>query len=162
MQLSEIQDLIAKIKGCTFASLDSVTYPSKGIRRECVKESVILFASPGYEDMVNRRLASIGKTADFAVSSLPWGERLDNSPIIYHVKDGVPRHYLQTILLKEGECHFYICDTEVDPAQLGLPRSGVNQGLPRENEVVVRTYRLDNITAIRLMGEERPILSAKF
>lgn len=155
MELHEIKDLLDKIHGCTFASLDANTMEG-GIRRVVTNESVILFTNKGgsgYEGMVRRRLAEAGlDPSGFVLSELPWGERVEGTPLIYHKhKD---RHYLQTILLKPGRVQAFINDTELDPDVLKKP-GGRNQGLPDDRRVVVQTYGLDNILALRLMGEER-------
>lgn len=166
MELNQIKDLLSSINGCTFASLDACTEPTPGVRKVTTNERVILFTNKvqesGYANMVRRRLEQAGKNPDdFVLSDLPWGERVPETPLIYHAG----RHYLQTVLLHPGEEKCFIGKHEVSCKTM-FPNKGTNQGLSDDSEVVVRTYKLENITAIRLLGEEvvapkRKILSLK-
>lgn len=159
MDIAILQNLLKSVSGCTFATLDAITHPVKGvdtIRCEMTGERVLLFATKdgksGYELKVKRALLEAGKNADnFTVSDLPWGERIDNSPIIMH--NG--RYYLQTIQLSPGKSRYYIVDTEVDPRELGLRQvyPSAKQGLPEGESVIVHTYLVDNITRIAAMNE---------
>lgn len=158
MFIAELKALLEKVKGCTFASLDTETQPSSGIRKLTVSESILLFNSKvsGYENMVRRRLEALGKNPDnFVLQDLPWGQRMEGWPgcIIQH-RDGL---HLQTIVMRHGTSEVFIGDKKVPPeeVQFLLPsKKPSNQGLPDEKAVIVRTYSLKSITAIRLMGEE--------
>lgn len=156
MELSVILPVVKLIRGATFATLDATTAPAKGIKKVSTGVRVILFntkGGSGYESMVKRRLAEAGRNPDnFVVGDLPWGERVDGTCILQH--HGVL--YLQCIVLDAGSNDFFIGSLRVSPEGLGL-REGcqrTNQGLPVGSEVLVATYKLDSITAIRLMGEE--------
>ena len=148
-----LNNLLMKVEGCTFATLDAITMPKPGLRCETVGERVIMFTnkrSSGYENMVKRRLVAAGKNPDnFVLGELPWGERVPNSPLI--TLRGIL--YLQTILLVPGVCKYYVGNNEVDPKDFGIRPRRTNQGLPPGEEVLVNTYRLENITRIALMGE---------
>ena len=170
MELSQIEHLIARIDGCTFASLDATTKPSPGVRKVVVNEQVILFTnkrSSGYENMVKRRLEQAGLDPDtFTVGPLPWGERIPNTPLI----NCAGNLYLQCIIRKPGDASYFIGTRQLSPeaaeAFIRKDRGSPNQGLPRDKEVVCRCYALATIDAIRLMGEEvvrvpRPILTIK-
>lgn len=154
MELAAIHDLLNAISGCTFASIDSECEVTKGIRCITIGTSVMLFSmkeGSGYENMVKRRLEQAGKDPkNFVLGDLPWGERIPNSPLIYHKG----KHYLQTILLYGGAETFYIGRHQVDPSDLDLRKIRTNQGLPVGREVHVRTYALDSISKIMLLGEE--------
>jgi hypothetical protein len=152
MELVAIKELIDKISGCTFANIDSVTYPRAGIRQETTGTRVLLFTNKtgsGYERMVRRRLIEAGKDPDnFVLSDLPWGERIPETPIISHRGE----LYLQAIVLAAGMSRCFLRDTEVNCCDF-LPASRrSNQGLG-DNSVFVRTYKLDSIIRIALMGE---------
>lgn len=154
MELFPLQNLLDKIQGCTFATLDTETEPSNGIKKVTQGERVILFTnkkSSGYDNMVRRRLEEAGKNPDgFSLGDLPWGERLPNSPLI----ENKGKYYLQCIRLAEGQSRYFIGEREVrDPSGLGLRTRRSNQGLAKENEVEVACYRLDHILRIALMGE---------
>jgi hypothetical protein len=153
MDLFNLQNLLDKIQGCTFATIDTTTN-SNGITKVTTGERVILFTnkkSSGYENMVRRRLQEAGKDPDgFRLGDLPWGERLENSPII--VNKG--QYYLQTISLVAGQSKYYIGRREVrDPSGLHLRSRGKQPGLPPGDAVKVSCYKLESIDRIVLMGE---------
>lgn len=152
MELARLLETIDKIKGCTFASIDSVTEPVRGLTWRHEGERVILFNCDhsGYEAMVRRRLEKEGKDPNFTVDTLPWGERV-KGPLIHHKG----KHYLQTIQLQPGTSVYKIGQTVIPAyeAERMLPRRSSNQGLELDNTVRVNTYNVDNITEIRLMGE---------
>lgn len=149
--------LCSRIKGATFATIDSETFVKKSIR--CVRkgERAILFATSGgsgYENMVQKRLAEAGFNPDsFHVGPLPWGQRIDNLPIIQH--NG--KSYLQFIRLSGGDVKYYIgtTDIEADPVVYGIEDSySLKQGLPLDKQVKIRVYDINNIHRIVMMGEE--------
>jgi hypothetical protein len=152
MVLDEVFELLKAISGCTFASLDSRTEPKPGIICITTGERVMLFTnkkSSGYENMVRRRLMEAGKNPDnFVLSDLPWGIRVDDSPIIEHAG----RYYLQTVVMEHGESKYYIGATEIDPAAVGIRPRRTNQGLSLGNEVIVKTFKIESITRITLLG----------
>lgn len=163
MQLTQIQDLVDRINGCTFAGLDCITtIELSGARRvikKCFNARVILFTnkkSDGYENMVRRRLEQEGKDPDsFVLGQLAWGKRLPNSPLIMH--EG--KHYLQVIFLAEPRPEYYLDGQRVRKRDIkGFPKDKLGsgrQGLEDKNKVVVRTYALESIKCIRLFGEQR-------
>lgn len=120
MNLMQIQDLLDKVNGCTFAGLDCVTdvklaggrkNPYQGkLVKHCYGNRVMLFTnklSNGYENMVRRRLVAEGKDpSSFQLGELVWGTRLPNSPIIEHKN----QHYLQVIFLVPGEPQYFATD----------------------------------------------------
>jgi hypothetical protein len=152
MDLATLMTLLEQIKGCTFATIDSVTEPTKGIRCETSGTRVILFTNKtgsGYERMVRRRLKEAGKNPDdFVLSHLPWGERVPETPLIAHRGE----IYLQTIVLTEGTSRCFLRDTEVNCSDFLPRRNRPNQGLGADS-VLVRTYNLNSIIRIALMGE---------
>lgn len=156
MELNEINDLLSRINGATFASLDAETEPSPGIRKVTIGERVMLFTNKGgsaYGKMVQRRLMEAGlNPLNFVLGDLPWGERVEGTPLILHKG----RYYVQCIVLDSGVSTFFIGGIRSeDPSGLRLSRRRSNQGLCRTDEVIVSTYRLENITRLRLLGEER-------
>jgi hypothetical protein len=158
MEVDHLRKIMQSFKGATFASLDAETKPRPGIIRRTFGERVILFRmdkGSGYENIVNRRLEELGMEPKFRVGPLPWGGRVDdNLPLIQY--KGF--YYLQTIQLKEGDEKYFIFDREIPKDELpafGIqPKGGSNTGLPRGEKVIIQTYSLDNIRAIRLLGWE--------
>lgn len=154
MNYDQLMNLLNRVHGCTFASMDSVTSPSSGITKVTKGEQVILFsntADSGYESMIRRRLKEFGRDPNtFVVSDLPWGTRVENLPIIAHKG----RFYLQAVRLYPGEVKTFIGSREVSNDLLDKSAFKWNQQLPKEKQVEVRTYALDNITRMRLLKEE--------
>jgi hypothetical protein len=153
MELEALKLLLDKVDGSTYATIDSTTYPTPGVRKVTTGTRVILFTNKGgisgYGEMVKRRLLEAGKDPrDFVLGDLPWGERIPDTPFI--INRGV--YYLQTVVLEPGQSIGYIGNREVDLNDFVPPRR-TNQGLPKGDEVVVATYRVDHIDSIRLMGE---------
>jgi hypothetical protein len=152
MEIEALQLLLDRVNGCTFATIDSTTKPMPGLRKVTTGTRVLLFTNKegsGYEALVKRRLIEAGKDPrNFVLSDLPWGEKIPNTPII--ANRGF--YYLQTIVLKPGQSVGYVGNREVNIDDYCPPRR-TNQGLPKEDEVVVSTYRLDHIDRIALMGE---------
>lgn len=158
MLLHQLQRVLSGFRGCTFASLDAETKEG-GLIRRVTNERVMLFTnsrSSGYENLVKRRLQAEGKNPDLFVSGdLAWGERLADSPIIAH--RGF--YYLQTILMSKGEEKYFMpTGNEVPPHLVSafVGKRSSNQGLSDEKAVIVHCYALENIKAIRLLGEELP------
>lgn len=153
MELSELQDTLSRIEGCTFATLDALTEAKSGITRVTTGERVILFTnkrSSGYENMVRRRLQQAGLDPDgFRLGDLPWGERMPETPIIVHKG----KYYLQTITLEPGAYEYFLGRHVVDPMSFGIKPPKTKQGLPPGKEVLVATYALENITRLVLMGQ---------
>lgn len=157
MELHQVQELLSSINGCTFASLDAETVPSAGFRKVIENERVILFTNKtgsGYENMVRRRLKSIGRNPNsFVLGDLPFGERVPETPLIEY--KGL--YYLQTIQLVPGKVRTFLGSEELTMEEVEFMfkrRPSASQGLPSSDQVVVHTYRLENLTAIRLLGEE--------
>lgn len=159
MEFEILKALVSRIHGATFASLDTVTRcgSNKCLRKVSNNERVILFRTnggSGYENRVKRFLTEAGKNPEgFIVGPLPWGERIDNLPLI--TCNG--NYYLQTIQLSPGETKYYlgITDTVVsDPSIFGVRSRGVSkQDLPVSSQVIVNTYDIRNIKRIALFGQ---------
>jgi hypothetical protein len=153
-----LDDLLSRIDGCTFATIDATTTLSAGLVKVVTGKRVILFTnkiSSGYENMVKRRLEEAGKDPkSFHSGDLPWGTRIHNSPLIEHKG----RVYLQTIDLTAGQADYFMLGDKLTPEEVeGLklkPRHADNQGLALSSQVQVSCYLLENIDRIVLMGEQ--------
>jgi hypothetical protein len=152
MDIEALQLLLDKVNGCTFATIDSTTYPTPGLKKVTTGTRVLLFTNKkvsGYGELVKRRLIEAGKDPrNFVLNDLPWGERIPDTPLIGHRGN----YYLQTIVLKPGQSVGYIGNREVNPADF-VSRPRTNQGLPKDDEIIVAAYRLDHIDRIALVGE---------
>lgn len=150
MDFTLIQNLVDKINGCTFASIDATCYPKTGVKLVIQGERVILFTNKncsGYENMVRRRLEEAGKDpASFVLGRLPWGERVPESPFIEHKG----KCYIQTIVLAHGLETWYKDDIKVDSKEFPMAQ---RYRSPDPNKVEVHTYNIESIDRIALMGE---------
>lgn len=150
MDFNILQNLLDKISGCSFASIDAVCFPKPNIRLEIQGERVIMFTNKtcsGYENMVRRGLQEAGKDPDsFVLGKLPWGERVPESPLITHKGS----YYLQTIVLAHGSERWFKDNIEVDVSDLKIAQ---RYRSPDPDKVEVHTYKLESITRIALMGQ---------
>lgn len=167
MQLAQIETLLNTINGVTFAGMDTTTEvklkggkanPMLGrVTKRTKGNHVMLFTnknSSGYDAMVKRRLVAEGKNPDsFTLGALAWGTRLPNSPLIEHKG----KFYIQTIFIRGGKSEYLLDGATIDKSAItGLDEKPVEagkQGLADDNAVVVRTFALDSIEELRMMGE---------
>lgn len=166
MHLQEFNHLLEQLSGCTFVSIDTVTIPElRGGRKNPMKgrivkiargHRVMLFTNKNrnaYEAKVNRHRIAEGKTPDFKVAPLQWGRHLPNSPLIEH--NG--KIYMQMIFYEAGEISYELDGKPIHPSEIeGLPGGSGSgrQGLADDNAVVVRSFDIQNIRAMRAFGEE--------
>jgi hypothetical protein len=177
MDKQAILSILSKVDGASFAALDTVTVPAlKGgkanpmqgkLLKVCLGHRVMLFSNKqnsGYENKVRRHLIKEGKNPDsFVMGSLPWGERIPDSPFIQH-KDKL---YLQCVFLKPGTTEYRVKETIVGqdygpilPGSLlskdqieGLDDRTGSEHQNLEDQVIVRTYALDSIVGLRAFNE---------
>lgn len=152
-----IQEILANVNGTTFISINTKT-PVKlaggkknllqgRVEKVVTGSNVMVFQNKttnGYENMVNRRLEKEGKSASFTVSPRAWGERITNTPFVEH--DG--KLYLEVIFLKGGEVKYFVDGAEYNGQIDGLPiHQEAHQG-GLDNSVIIRTFKVENITSI--------------
>jgi hypothetical protein len=113
-------------------------------------------SSSSYGDMVARRLLAEGKDpASFELQPRTWGERIPETPFISHTKDGETTFYLEVIVLNSGKSSYYLDNAPIaksDVVGLKTATEGEQGGL--ENKVIVRSFKLSSITAVRIDGME--------
>lgn len=156
MDINLLKPLVEQIKGCTFANLDALCEPRPGVMERITGERLILYrtdGASGYEKKVKRALIASGKNPDlFHVGPLPWGTRVGNLPIIEHKGN----YYLQAIILAKGTREYFLAfgGQKVNPEDFGIKKHNEPQsGLTVDAMVHVRTFKVENIEKIRLMGE---------
>lgn len=167
MTYDECANLLASIKGCTFAALDTVTTPIlKGgksnpmqgkVEKHCTGHRVLLFTnknSSGYENKVRRHLEREGKNPDsFVMGGLPWGERIKDTPFIHNKG----KHYLQCVFLASGEVTYRYKEsgeTILKEEIIGLNERSGSEHQNLDDQVIVRTYAIESIVALRAFHEE--------
>jgi hypothetical protein len=174
MDRASIEQILAPINGATFAALDTQTeckllggqknkHQGRIVKR-CLGNRVMLFTnkrSNGYDNMVRRRLEQAGlNPATFELGALPWGERVPNSPFI----ECKGKLYLQCIFQAAGDVAYFERHLENPNHFMPIAKEAIeglsnrtgseHQGLERSKQVIVRTYAIDSITAIRCFGNE--------
>ena len=166
MKLETVKAALATLAGGTFVGIDTVTEvklsggkknPQQGrITKATTGSQVMCFSNTNgsaYDAMVKRRLAAEGKDPEtFVLGPRKWGQRVTGTVFIEH--EGA--HYLEVIFMKAGTS-LYLQDGYPIAKELieGLPESREDNGQGGlENKVVIRTYALDSIVAMRAMGQE--------
>ena len=169
MHLITVFEACRNINGSSFVGIDTdsiVTLkggkknPQQGrVHKVTLGSTVMCFQNKhvnGYEAMVRRRLEQEGKDPDsFKLSPRVWGTRIPEMPIVVHEKDGVVKHYLEVIFMHAGTSHYYM-DTPDNIISkdmiIGLeaPRQSVKGQAANNDRVIIRTYDIASITALRI------------
>lgn len=165
MQLNTAQDAFAKLAGGTFVGMDTLTEvklkggrknPMQGrVTKRMTGAQVMCFTNTNgsaYEAMVKRRLVAEGKDAgDFELSPRAWGERIQGTPFVEHKG----KHYLEVIFLRAGAVEFLLDGKQIARENVeGLDEGQAGEQGGLENKVVIRTFALEGITALRANGQE--------
>jgi hypothetical protein len=163
--MASLRSIFSNVNGASFVAIDTETVvplkggksnPMKGrVTKQVTGSSVMVFQNKNtnaYEAMVQRRLTAEGKNPeDFQLSPRTWGERIENLPIVTHNKDGETRFYLEVIFLKAGTVEFFLDGSPIARNQIvGLDETEEGRQGGLENKVVIRTFSLDSIKAIRI------------
>jgi hypothetical protein len=164
MNRNTAQAAFANLAGGTFVGLDSLTTvklkggkknPMQGrVTKLMYDATVMAFSntnSNAYENMVNRRLQAEGKPA-FLVGPRAWGERVDGTPFVEH-KGSL---YLEVIFMKAaGKTTFFLDGAEIAREDItGLEEAVEGRQGDLENKVIIRTFALDSVVALRANGTE--------
>jgi hypothetical protein len=166
MELITARKAFAALAGGTFVGMDTETVPAlKGgkknpqqgrVTNRMVGATVMCFANASgsaYEAMVKRRLVAEGRAAeDFQIGPRAWGTREVGAPFVEHRGN----HYLEVIFLHSGKTQFFLDGVAIareDVEGLEEQRDGTGQG-GLENKVVIRTFALDSVIALRANGQE--------
>lgn len=165
MKLETAQIAFAQLKGGTFVGMDTETpvalkggkkNPQQGRVTKVMQGAQVMSFSntngSAYDAMVRRRLAEEGKDPEtFELGARAWGERITGTPFVEHKGE----HYLEVIFMKAGAVQYQLDGVAVDAAAIeGLPdrQEGAQGGL--ERKVVIRTFKLENVVALRAYGKE--------
>lgn len=158
--------VLARLNGAAVMGLDTETIPSllggksnpmkDQVTKRHIGALVMLFQNKfvnGYEAAVKRRLVAEGKDPEsFELGARRFGTRIPNTPIIDHNGE----LYLECIFQKAGKSEYVYMDQLIDPANVqGLKldtKEGEQGGL--DDKVIIRTFKLSSITAIRFNKEE--------
>jgi hypothetical protein len=165
MNLNTASLALANLAGGTFVGMDTETVPTlKGgrknpmqgrVTKQMIGATVMCFSntdSNAYENMVKRRLEREGKNADtFTLSPRAWGQRITGTAFVEH--NG--KHYIEAIFLRAGTVEYFLDGAPIDPANIeGLQdKTEAEQG-GLEDKVIIRTFALDSVLALRVNGNE--------
>lgn len=158
---------VANISGNSFVGMDMVTTvklkggkanPQQGrVQKRITGASMQVFQNKGvngYEEMVKRRLLAEGKSADdFKLSERAWGNRVDDTPIIEHSKDGIAKYYLEGIFQSPGKVEYLLDGKPVaieDIEGMDVPKVSTTGQGGLEDKVFIRTIDATNITELRV------------
>ncbi len=104
--------------------------------------------------MVSRRLLKEGIVEEFKLSPRKWGNRIEDTPFVEHAKDGEVKHYLEVIFLNPGTSEYFLDGKTIDKKDIiGLSKHKESEQGGLENKVIVRTFSLDNLKAVRIDGK---------
>jgi hypothetical protein len=167
---TNMAQVLTAMNGAMFIGLDSeVTVdltggksnPMQGrVTKRSTGNSVMVFQNKNgsaYVSMVQRRLVAEGKSAgDYTPQPRKWGERLPNTPIVRHKgKDLNTKYYLEVIFLKAGTSEYFLDGAPIDKADIiGLKEVKPSGQGGLENQVQIRTFAMDSLTAVRCDKQE--------
>ena len=165
MQLSTAQDALSRLSGGTFVGMDTLTEvklkggrknPMQGrVTKRMTGAQVMCFSNQNgsaYEALVRRRLEQEGKSPDdFQLGPRAWGTRIAGTPFVEHKM----KHYLEVIFLRAGSVEFLLDGQPIAREEIeGLDEGSAGEQGGLENKVIVRTFALEGITALRANGQE--------
>jgi hypothetical protein len=166
---TNIKPILRDINGASFIGISTVTIPKlKGGKKNPFKghvkkitegSSVMIFQNKkknGYEAMIKRRLEQEGKDPNsFILRPRAWGERIPNTPIVHHNGN----YYLEVIFLRPGKTHYEVDGVKTNPEDIeGLVIDHTEREVDYSiqgglyNKVIIRTFRLDNISKFKFGG----------
>lgn len=170
MELKQLKEVLSTVNGATFAGIDTAVgvklkggkkNPMQGrVTKHTTGSNVILYANTDdspYKAMVQRRMEAEGKDpSTFELKPRAWGVRDGKTPIILHND----KAYLEVIFIKGGKSQYFLDDEPIakediegmDDEPVETEASKASQG-GIEDKVVIRTYSLDSIKELRLMGQ---------
>jgi len=165
MDIATAKTVFASLAGGTFVGLDSLTTPVlKGGKKNAMQgrvtklmydAQVMCFSnnnSNAYENMVRRRLEAEGKEADsFELSPRAWGTRIAGTPFVEHKG----KYYLEVIFMRAGKSTYFLDGAEICKSSIeGLDDKPEGEQGGLENKVIIRTFALESIVALRANGQE--------
>ena len=164
MKHATLVNAVADINGASFVGLDTHTdvkltggqkNPMQGrVTKRMIGATVMSFQNKNvnaYEAMVQRRLTAEGKDpAKFELGERAWGVRIPNMPIVEHKGE----YYLEVIFLKQGDTAYYLDGNHINKEDIiGLPAASTGEQGGLENKVIIRTFKADSITELRIDGK---------
>jgi hypothetical protein len=164
VSLQDLRIMLSGIKGAKPATITAVTevkmnkgrgenknpYHGRVTKRQVSN----VFINFSYKNAVNKRLTKEGKEADFVPQERAWGVKVTDTPLVLHKE----QYYLEAGFITKNTPNVeYLLDNEpTDKAVfenfMQAKSSSSRQGLSEDNEVVLRTFKLDTIESIKVNG----------
>lgn len=153
------------LSGGTFVGMDTLTTvtltggkknPMQGrITKKTAGSQVMCFSNTNgsaYNSMVERRLISEGKNpSSFVIGPRPWGERVPNTAFVEHKG----KYYLEVIFMRAGQTEYFLDGNPIAKNLIeGLPVSNEGDQGGLDDKVIIRSYALESIIALRANGAE--------
>lgn len=172
MHINVAKKLFENVRGTGFAGIDALTIEPRLKRDEAVQPGVVtkkltgatvmIFAQEdhtAFSVQVKRRMEKEGLDPDSWESGpLLYGEWIDDTMFIVHTKKGAtePTYYLRVHFVNSGKVEHFLDGKPIAKADIvntSAPKSKGGQG-GQADQIQVRNYKLDSITAIRIDGTE--------
>lgn len=165
MNYATASNALATLTGGTFVGIDTETAvklkggkknPQQGrVTKRTTGATVMCFSNTtgsAYDKMVKRRLAAEGKDPEsFKLGERAWGQRIAGTAFVEHKG----KHYLEVIFMNAGETEYFLDGNPVDKSTIeGLPEASTTGQGGLDNQVIIRTYALDSVIALRAAGQE--------
>jgi len=114
-----------------------------------------VFINFNYANSVNKARIKEGKEADFVPKERPWGQKIPGTPLVLHEGN----YYLEARFLdNEPAVTYYKENKIIEKAEIAsyLPpekeATSTKSSQDLENDVVIRTFKIENIKEIQFGG----------
>jgi len=153
---SELVSMLENVSGNTFVNIETETIPKT--KKGCSFNLKRLSSISGcigfnYTNSVNHQRQKEGLSEDFKAVARVWGNRIKGTPIVEHKG----KKYIE-VKVQSATSDFFSNSTRIslDKVIPWLYNSETRQGV--DNEVVVRDYKIENITRIKINKEEYKVI----
>ena len=153
-----VEKLLNLKPGNNFITFDAVTQPKlKGGKSNPLNGAVMKVSTVNgciqfsYENSVNRQLDREGKEKDFSAKPRKWGKRIGNTCVIAHKGNHYIDVKIESSKYRYEDANGKEMDKDTINAQLPS-RSNFSQGT--DKEIIVRSYKIENILHVSLNGEK--------
>lgn len=156
---AELVEILRNVKGPTPATVVAesvVKMNKKGNPYHNLvtkKQESNVFINFNYANSVNKRLVKEGKEADFVPSERVWGSRITGTPLVEHKG----AYYVEAgFLTKNAPKVSYTYDNKEVEKELFedfLPKSSSSSRQGLEEEVVMRTFKVESVLEMRFGGK---------
>ncbi len=165
----DLQVKLSQVRTATFVTITSLTDPTmnKGgnpfygrLKKKSTANVQINFNYANAVNKVRDKETTELEVETFVPHARKWGERIQGTPLVQHKGQiYVEARFINSPSKTEFFCDGNLIDKTEVAQYLKEPNSNAeHQGIQEENEVIVRDFKLSNIVAIKMMGEEFEII----